>query len=51
MENHDYTVEVEEAAFDDIAVEELNETAGAGTAFCVGSAGCPSSVGTASSFG
>jgi hypothetical protein len=36
---------------EDIAIEELAETAGAGTAFTIGSAGCPSSAGTASSFG
>ncbi|MEV7025029.1 thiocillin family RiPP [Kitasatospora sp. NPDC093558] len=36
---------------EDIAIEELAETSGAGTAFTIGSAGCPSSAGTASSFG
>ncbi|MER5201886.1 thiocillin family RiPP [Streptomyces sp. NPDC002825] len=47
MENTTEIVDVHE----DIAIEELADTAGAGTAFCIGSAGCPSSAGTASSFG
>ncbi|GAA3535315.1 hypothetical protein GCM10022222_18650 [Amycolatopsis ultiminotia] len=38
-------------AVEELQVEELVETTAAGTAFSVGSAGCPSSVGTASSFG
>ncbi|WP_328667542.1 thiocillin family RiPP [Streptomyces sp. NBC_00322] len=48
MENSNMDVPVQ---LEDIAIEELADTAGAGTAFCVGSAGCPSSAGTASSFG
>lgn len=36
---------------EDVAIEELGETSAAGTAFCVGSAGCPSCIGSASSFG
>lgn len=48
MENNTLDVPVQH---EDIAIEELADTAGAGTAFCVGSAGCPSSAGTASSFG
>ncbi|GAB3356898.1 thiocillin family RiPP [Amycolatopsis echigonensis] len=38
-------------AVEELQVEELVETTAAGTAFSIGSAGCPSSVGTASSFG